>query len=177
MSTPYLGEIRMFGFNRIPIGWQACNGAMLAISEYDALYALLGTTYGGDGQTTFAVPDLRGRLPLHQGQGPGLTPRTLGETSGSEGVTLTSQQMPAHNHAIVATQGAATTSQPGPNVVLASLGTADTQYLSTVGALTASPLQPSSVSNQGGNQPHANTMPTLTVSFCIATSGVYPSQS
>lgn len=175
MSTPYLGEIRMFGFPRIPIGWHACNGDLLAIAEYDALYTLLGTTYGGDGQVTFAVPDLRGRLPLHQGQGRSLSNRVLGEASGTEDVTLISMQIPAHSHVMIATQGAATASQPAQTLVLGALASG-TQYLSAITGLTPSPLQPQAVMAQGGGQPHDNTMPTLTVSYCIATEGIYPSQ-
>src|SRR5437588_507679 len=112
MTQPYLGEIRLFGFYRIPANWQACDGTLLQISTNDARYAVIGTTYGGDGQTTFAVPDLRGRAPIHQGQGSGLTNRPIGQSFGFEQVTLLTQNLPVHNHAMIASQAAATTPSP-----------------------------------------------------------------
>src|SRR5262245_2996958 len=112
MSQPYIGEIRMVGFNFAPLGWALCNGQLLAISQNTALFSLLGTTYGGNGQTTFALPDLRGRIPIHQGQGPGLSNRVLGEVGGQESVALTSQQMPAHTHALLASPSPGTTISP-----------------------------------------------------------------
>ena len=110
MAEPYLGEIRMFAFGTrgAPIGWQACDGSLLPISQNDALFALIGTTYGGDGQTTFAVPDLRGRVPVHQGTGPGLSTYVIGQRAGTETVTVLSTQMPAHTHTLVATSAAST---------------------------------------------------------------------
>ena len=117
MSTPYIGEIRMFGFGRTPIGWQACDGSLLPISQYDALFALIGTTYGGDGQNTFAVPDLQGRLPIHQGQGQGLSNYVIGQRAGTESVTVLPTQMPAHSHVMVATTGASTAITPGPTLL------------------------------------------------------------
>lgn len=176
MSTPFLGEIRMFGFGRTPTGWQACDGSLLAISEYDALFNLLGTTYGGDGQTTFAVPDLRGRLPLHQGQGPGLSNRVIGEIAGSETVTLTEQQMPTHTHSLNATTSAASTGTPG-TALLPGTVSGDTFYVNTITGNTAVKMSPQMLSSGGGSQPHENLMPTLTVQYCIATAGIYPSQS
>lgn len=176
MGTPYVGEIRMFGFPRIPNGWHACDGTLLAIAEYDVLYNLIGTTYGGDGQTTFGLPDLRGRVPLHQGTGIGLTNRPLGQLGGAEDVTLTVQQMPAHTHPWLATQGTASAATPGNSVILASPAT-DTQYLSAITGYTAYPLAANTVSSAGGSQPHMNIMPTLTVNFCISLFGIYPSQS
>lgn len=176
MSTPFLGEIRMFGFGRTPTGWQACDGSLLAISEYDALFNLLGTTYGGDGQTTFAVPDLRGRLPLHQGQGPGLSNRVIGEIAGSETVTLTEQQMPTHTHSLNATTSAASTGTPG-TALLPGTVSGDTFYVNTITGNTAVKMSPQMLSLGGGSQPHENLMPTLTVQYCIATAGIYPSQS
>lgn len=112
MSEPFIGEIRMFGFGRTPIGWQACDGSLLKISDYETLYVLVGTTYGGDGQTTFGVPDLRGRVPVHQGQGPNLTNRPLGQGGGTETVTLTEAQLPSHSHGLLATTAAATSNVP-----------------------------------------------------------------
>lgn len=176
MSTPFTGEIRMFGFGRTPLGWQACDGSLLAISEYEVLFTLLGTTYGGDGQTTFAVPDLRGRLPLHQGQGPGLTNHVLGEIAGTETVTLMPQQMPAHTHTLMATTSAATAVTPGPSLLPGTVS-GDTFYVNTITGNTAAPMSPQMLGVSGGSQPHENLMPTLTVQYCIATDGIYPQQS
>ena len=122
MSTPYIGEIRMLGFGRTPIGWQACDGSLLPISQYETLFVLIGTTYGGDGQSTFAVPDLRGRLPVHQGQGPGLSNYVVGQMAGTESVTLLAPQMPTHTHPMVATTGAATALTPGNSLLPGSVG-------------------------------------------------------
>lgn len=176
MSTPYLGEIRMFGFNRTPQGWQACDGSLLSISENDALFFLIGTTYGGDGQTTFAVPDLRGRLPIHQGQGPGLSSYIIGEMAGTETVTLTSNQIPAHTHSVMATSAAATTGTPGSSVMPGAVS-GDTMYATDITGLTGIPTAPQSISPSGGSQPHENCMPTLTVQYCIATQGIFPQQA
>ena len=174
MSTPYIGEIRMFGFGRTPNGWQACDGSLLAISQYDALFALIGTTYGGDGQTTFAVPDLRGRLPIHQGQGPGLSNYVIGQRAGTETVTVLPTQMPAHTHTLVVTSSAGSTVTPG-NTVLPGSVSGDTFYASDVTGATALPMSTQSTSLAGGSQPHENCMPTLTVQYCIATFGIFPS--
>lgn len=178
MSTPYIGEIRMFSFgNRgAPNGWQACDGSLLAIAEYDALFALIGTTYGGDGQTTFAVPDLRGRLPVHQGTGPGLSTYVIGQKAGTETVTLLTTQMPAHNHTLVATSAAATTGTPG-NSVLPGAVSDQTAYLTNITGARAFSLAASATSLAGGSQPHENCMPTLTVQYCIAVFGIFPSQA
>ncbi|MEG1117467.1 MAG: tail fiber protein, partial [Janthinobacterium sp.] len=115
MSTPYVGEIRLFSFPRIPTGWFACDGSLKPISEYEVLYILLGTTYGGDGVNTFGVPDLRGQVPLHQGTGPGLTPRVMGQKGGSETVTLLQTQLPAHTHVVSALSSLATVNTPAAN--------------------------------------------------------------
>lgn len=175
MSEPFVGEIRMFGFGRIPTGWLACDGSLQSIAEYDMLYTLLGTTYGGDGQTTFALPDLRGQAPVHQGNGQGLTPRVIGEAGGSESVTLVAAQLPVHTHTFLADQGAATASTPDPTQTLGALPS-DTQYLTDVTGAVMYPLQPNSVMPAGNSLPHDNIMPTLTVSFCIAWAGIFPSQ-
>lgn len=176
MSTPYMGEIRLFGFSRIPTGWHACDGALLQIAEWDALYALIGAVYGGDGQTTFGLPDLRGQAPLHQGQGPGLTSRPIGQGGGSESVTLTTQQMPAHTHSWIATTGAATTAKPDQTVTLGAPAT-DAMYATSLTNYQAYPLNAASVQPVGGGLPHDNMMPTLTANFCIALYGVFPSQT
>jgi microcystin-dependent protein len=178
MTTPYVGEIRMFGFSRVPTGWAPCDGRLLAIAQYDVVYALLGTTYGGDGVNTFGLPDLRGQLPIHQGQGLGLQPYIIGQRAGTESVTLTTAQTPIHTHPMYATANSVTTGTPGNQVVPGALGGTDSMYATDLSGATPLTLQPTSVANAvpTGNQPHDNSMPTLTVSFCIALFGVYPSQ-
>lgn len=177
MSSSYLGEIRMFGFGaRVPRGWLACNGALISIAENTALYTLLGTIYGGDGVQTFALPDFRGRIPLSQGQGPGLSNRVIGERSGTESVTVLSTQMPAHAHAAVASSATATVSAPG-STVLPGAVSADTLYTSDTSGLPAKPMASASIGNAGGTQPHENCMPTLTVQYCISVAGIFPSRN
>ena len=176
MSTPFIGEIRMFPFNFAPVGWQFCDGSLLPISQYDVLFTLIGTTYGGDGQSTFAVPDLRGRLPIHQGQGPGLSNYVIGQTGGTESVTITTQQIPAHTHGLAATTAAATALTPANNLLPAAVS-GDTFYTNTITGNTAAPMSAQMLSPAGGSQPHDNTMPTLTVQYCIAYQGIYPSQN
>ena len=176
MSTPYIGEIRMFGFGTrgAPNGWQACDGSLLSIAEYTPLFSLIGTTYGGDGQTTFAVPDLRGRVPIHQGQGPGLSNYVLGQRAGTETVTVLPTQMPAHTHTLVVTSGAGAGVTPG-NTTLPGSVSGDTFYASDITGATALPMSAQSTGIAGGSQPHENCMPTLTVQYCIATQGIFPS--
>jgi microcystin-dependent protein len=177
VTTPYVGEIRIFGFPRIPNGWMACDGSLKPISTYQVLFTLLGTTYGGDGITTFAVPDLRGQVPLHQGTGQGLTRRTLGEVGGNENVTLLSAQMPQHNHSFMATTNAATATSPGTTVQPGTLPS-DHIYLQNIsGTPTADAMAQAMIQQTGGSLPHNNIMPTLTLSICIAWAGVFPSQS
>ncbi len=176
MSEPFVGEIRLFGFPRIPNGWFACDGNLLPIAQNDVLFSLLGTTYGGDGVNTFAVPDLRGRLPVHQGTGPGLPSVAIGQSSGSESVTLTTPQLPNHTHAMQATADDANTFVPGPTVQLGAL-TNDVMYATNIDGLSPLVMNPAAVASTGGNLPHDNSMPTLTVSYCIAAVGIYPSQN
>ena len=167
MAQPYVGEIRMFAGNFAPQGWAFCDGQLLSIAENDALFNLIGTTYGGDGQSTFALPDLRGRIPLHQGQG-----FTLAESSGVEQVTLTISQIPNHSHPLVATQNVATMQSPN-NAVLAQ-STVAAMYLADTPDVT---LAASSVSTAGGSQPHTNFQPYLCVDFIISLFGIFPSQT
>jgi len=174
MSTAFVGEIRMFAFPRIPVGWLPCDGSLQPITSYEVLFSKIGTTFGGDGVTTFGLPDLRGRVPVHQGQGPGLHMRSMGELGGAEAVTLASVELPVHNHGFNATQGAATAPTPGGGVVFGSLGETDTQYLTITTGATALPLQSNACTVAGRSQPHNNTMPTTTVSFCIAYEGEVP---
>jgi microcystin-dependent protein len=176
MTTPYVGEIRIFSFPRIPTGWFACDGSLKSIAQYQTLYALIGTTYGGDGIQTFGVPDLRGQVPLHQGTGLGLTPRIIGEVGGTENVSLAQGNLPQHTHPVSATSNPASTPTPGPTVIPGAL-TGDTMYLDGLASTTAVTLSPSSVPATGGSTPHDNLMPTLTLSICMAWSGVFPTRN
>jgi microcystin-dependent protein len=171
MSDPYVGEIRMFAGSFAPAGWMFCQGQTLAISEYDVLFTLIGTTYGGDGQETFNLPDLQGRVPVHQGTGPGLSSRVIGERGGAEAVTLSVQQIPVHTHQPMAAVAAATTGSPAGAVWAATAGPA----FATGQALTA-PMAADVVQPAGGNQPHENRSPALAVSFIISLYGIFPSQ-
>lgn len=171
MSVGFVGEIRMFGFGFTPVGWQACDGSLLPIAQNEALFALIGTTYGGDGQLTFAVPDLRGRVPIHQGQGPGLSNYSLGQRAGTETVTLTQDQMPPHTHAMPVSTAAATS--PSPANAVPAADSADPVYAGT----SSTSMAPNAVGLAGGGQPHDNCMPTLTVQIAIALDGVFPSQA
>lgn len=182
MSQPFIGEIILFGGNFAPRGWAFCNGQILSIAQNTALFSILGTTYGGNGQTTFALPDLRGRVPVSAGQGPGLSPYSLGQQSGSETVTLTVQQMPAHNHPVNAdgTNGTAV-SPAGGNLAQTATGTGKSAVTSntyTTGA-PAAPVQlnPTTIGPQGGSQPHNNLQPLLALNYIIALEGVYPSRN
>ena len=169
MAQPYVGEIRMFAGNFEPAGWMFCSGQLLPISEYETLFNLIGTTYGGDGQSTFQLPDLRGRVPLHFGNG-----FTLAETGGVETVTLTVSQIPAHNHVAVATNNLATVTSPQGKVPAA----ASVVNVDAYG--TDQPVQavsPSSISFTGGSQPHDNFQPYLCVDFIISLFGIFPSQT
>lgn len=170
MSDPFVGEIRMFGGNFAPLNWMFCEGQTLPIAEYETLFQLIGTTYGGDGQQTFALPDLRGRLPVHQGQGPGLSNRVLAETVGTETVILTAPQMPAHAHPLAAT-GAATISTP-LNMRYGATG-ANATYLDT---MPTSAFAAGAHLSAGGSQPHGNLMPALCVHFIISLFGIFPSR-
>jgi microcystin-dependent protein len=173
MSNPYVGEIRMFGGNFAPAGWHFCDGSLLAISENDVLFNLIGTTYGGDGQNTFGLPDLRGRVPIHQGQGPAITQNyVIGQLAGVETVTLTTSQIPSHNHAMMASTAAASNPSPNGNILAAS-ATISPFVLDVAGPQ----LVASAVKMTGGNQPHDNMMPFLCVSFILSLSGIFPSQT
>ncbi|MGF6429209.1 MULTISPECIES: phage tail protein [Bradyrhizobium] len=171
MAQPFVGEIRMFGGNFVPVGWHFCDGSLLAISENETLFQLIGTTYGGDGQNTFALPDLRGRLPLHMGTASSGTTYQIGENGGAETVTLTTLQIPSHTHALMGSKNNG--SQPGPsNNVLASSTLMQLYAVENADA----PMAASSVSFVGGSQPHTNLQPFLCVSFIISLFGIFPSQ-
>lgn len=173
---PFLGEIRLLPYTFAPANWLDCDGSLQPISQYEALYTLIGTTYGGDGVSTFGLPDMRGRVPIHRGTGLGLSPYVLGQVSGSEAVTLLSTQMPAHTHNVLATNAPATTGTPSSGVELAAVS-GDGMYTSDISGLTPHPAAANMIGPAGGSQPHDNTMPTLTVRFCIAMAGIWPSQS
>lgn len=170
MSDPFIGEIRIFAGSFAPAGWAFCNGAPMPISENDALFVLLGTTYGGDGEETFNLPDLQSRVPMHNGQGPGIgSSYQLGESGGTESVTLTTNQIPVHNHALIVSgdqgQGTSPTDQmPAANPTIS---------LYRPGA-PASPMNAGSLSPVGGSQPHENTQPYIAMSYIISLFGIFP---
>jgi len=174
MAEPFVGQIIMAGFNFAPRGYATCDGQLLSIAQNTALFSLLGTTFGGDGRVTFGLPDLRGRVPVHQGQGPGLTNRTMGEVSGSETVTLISSEMPMHNHLVSVTNVSGALGQPNGNFIGASSNNQTALYRPTSDGST---LNPQSVGLAGGNQPHNNMQPYLVINFCIAMEGIYPSRN
>lgn len=171
MSEPFVGEIRMFAGNFAPRGWAFCDGQLLAVSQNDALFSLFGTIYGGDGRTTFGLPDLRGRIPLHQGSGPGLSPRRLGSKGGSENETLTTNQLASHSHDWNANKEPATGAAPQGKV----LASPSPVRIFEPGNQTVD-LGSSTIPNSGGSQPHTNLMPTLCVNFIVALVGIYPSR-
>ena len=196
MSEPYVGDIRMFAGNFAPRGWMFCNGQLVSIAENEVLYAIIGTTYGGDGQVTFALPDLRGRRPIHWGQGPGLSSYVQGQYSGTEEVTLISTQMPQHTHAVTGGgasnvplnppcfTGPATSTSPGGRVFAVNkAGKENFKELTNNGPLGATApasvgySTPYAVGVAGGSQPHENRPPFLAISFIISLYGVFPSRN
>ena len=177
MSSPYIGEIRMFGGSFAPVGWAMCAGQLMPISENDALFTLIGTTYGGDGQETFGLPDLQGRVPVHTG---GALGYVLGEKGGVESVTLTTQQIPIHTHAptAVAGGGGGTTNVPGATTVLADANTTTTNtYLNPFAGANQIQLNNASIGIAGGSQPHDNFQPTLCLTYIISLFGIFPTQN
>ena len=164
MAQPYVGEIRMFAGNFAPAGWMFCEGQLLPISEYETLFNLIGTTYGGDGQSTFALPDLRGRVPIHQGNG-----FSLAQTGGAEEITLTVAQMPAHSHALLGLAGNGAQASPNNNVLATS--TIVKAYANESATAT---MAASAISSVGGSQPHTNFQPYLCIDFIISLYGIFP---
>ena len=182
MSENFVGQIIMCGFNFAPSGYALCNGQLMQISQNTALFSLIGTTYGGDGVQTFALPNLQSQLPVNQGQGPGLSPYVIGQTSGVNQVTLNQQQMPSHSHTFVATTATATTNAIAPTSLLAAPTVANAALYAVSQsapnpALVAQQLALGSCGNAGGNLPHSNVMPSLTINFCISLFGVFPSRN
>lgn len=167
MGTPFIGEIRMFAGNFAPVGWAFCDGTVMPILENETLFNLIGTTYGGDGQTTFGLPDLRGRVPLHQGSG-----FTMGQMAGVESVTLSTQQIPTHSHVFAASLDGGNQVNPANNVI--ANVTAVFPYRE---AFTTLNMSPNAISTVGGSQPHENVQPFLCMSFIIALFGIFPQQS
>jgi len=173
MSEPFVGEVRMFAGNFAPRGWASCDGQLLAVAGNDALFSLLGTIYGGDGRTTFGLPDLRGRIPIHAGSGPALSPRNLGSKAGDETVNVTSGQLPGHTHQLSGADDTNPGEDPDGAVLAHPVKNA---YRSPFGTPNFN-LDASSLQTVGGSQPHGNLMPTLCVNFIIALVGIYPSRS
>lgn len=173
MSEPFIAEIRAFGFNFPPRGWATCDGQLMPISQNSALFALVGTLYGGNGTSNFALPDLKGRVPMHPNQGPGLSPRTLGENGGAEQVTLVVNEMPAHAHALMVSNEIGEDRKPSGELLARSTGGP------LYGPVPAQPaslvsMAPSMVQPAGGGQPHNNMMPFQVLNFCIALQGIFP---
>lgn len=171
MSSPFVAEIRIFPYTFSPTGWATCDGQLLPLSQNTALFSLLGTIYGGNGKSNFALPDLQGRAPMHPDQGPGLSLHDLGETGGSDNVTLLQSEIPSHNHAL-----RADSLDPGEDRIPAgeffARSTGGNLYGDPAGNLV--PMSPNALALAGGNQPHNNMMPYLTLRFCIALQGVFP---
>jgi microcystin-dependent protein len=180
MSSPFIGEIRMFGCNFAPRGWNFCSGQLISIAQNTALFSLLGTQYGGNGTTTFALPNLQGRTPFNQGNGPGLTPRVIGELGGVENVTLLQTEMPSHTHVATTAASAPCKNSAGnsdtPTGCFPSAGPAEVFSGTSNGSMGAMTVTPT-LAASGGNQPHDNLPPYLCLNFCIAVQGIFPSRN
>jgi microcystin-dependent protein len=173
MSSPYIGEVRLVGFNFAPLDWSFCNGQLLSISENSTLFTLIGTTYGGDGQSTFGLPDLRGRVPVHQGSLPGGGTYVIGQVSGVENVTINFNSYPNHSHALSASSNPGTSSSPNGNVA----GTLANSYSAATPTASLAMNAQVLAAAAGSNQPHENLQPYVVLNWVIALYGVYPSQS
>jgi microcystin-dependent protein len=172
MADPFVAEIRIFPFNFAPKGWAWCDGQLLPLSQNTALFSLLGTTYGGNGKSNFALPDLQGRAPMHPGQGPGLSLHDLGETGGSETVTLLESEIPSHAHAMRAANEAATTNAPAGTLIARAFGRGNNTFTTSTNNLVT--MAPEALAPAGGDAPHNNLQPFLTFYFSIALQGVFP---
>jgi microcystin-dependent protein len=178
MSDPFVAEIRMFGFNFAPTGWATCDGQLMPISQNTALFSLLGTTYGGDGVSTFGLPNLQGSAVMHSGQGPGLTERFLGEVSGSETVTLLQSEMPVHSHNLmVSVDSADEEGSKNPGNRALGRGQASATLYAQFPSATSVTMHPQALGVTGGSLPHSNMMPSLTMNFCIALQGIFPARN
>jgi len=174
MSEPFVGEIRMFAGNFTPRGWAFCDGQLIGVAQNDALFSLLGTTYGGDGRTTFGLPDMRGRIPIHQGWGPGLSNRRLGSKSGQEGEILSASQIGSHTHTSRGTTGTGTANSPD-GAIFANPGGTILTY--KAGATQRAAMNADAIGHTGGSQEHDNVQPFVCVNFIVALFGIYPSRS
>jgi microcystin-dependent protein len=182
MANPFLAEIRIFPFNFAPKGWAFCDGQLMSISQNTALFSLLGTYYGGDGKSTFALPNLQGASPIQQGQGPGLSPYFIGQQGGSDNVTLQWTEIPSHNHTFNADPGAATTANPAGGAYSqgqwnASGNSGNVNIYYSNSNPPSAQLNPNAILPNVGGQPHNNLMPYLTLNFCIALQGIYPARN
>ena len=182
MSQPFIGQIQPFAFNFAPRSWALCNGQLLAISQNTALFSLLGTTYGGDGRVTFALPNLQGRVPMHYGTSPGNSTYALGEEGGVQNVILDLTQMPSHRHSFSGTTAAADSKRPvagsayATTTTAASVSPGDNFYAPTANPVVTA-INPNTLATAGGNQPHTNLQPCLTISWCICMFGIFPSRN
>lgn len=174
MADPFVAEIRIFPFNFPPLGWAFCDGQLMPISQNTALFSLLGTTYGGDGRSTFALPNLQGNVPIHPGQGPGLSLYDLGETGGAEAVTLLESEIPTHSHAVMVNTNPSNLAAPSP---LRSFARAQPGFAYKNTNQNIVSFAPQAATPSGGSLPHNNLMPYLTLNFCIALQGVFPPRS
>jgi microcystin-dependent protein len=173
----FLGTIQSFGFNFAPTGWALCNGQLLPISQNTALFSLLGTTYGGNGTSNFQLPNLQGRLPMHQGNGPGLTPRVIGEVGGTENQTLLISNMPMHNHSLNASSQNATTEKPGGGFLAAANDPASGNAINVYGPTSDTTMSPTAIGLAGNSIPFSIMPPFLVINFCIALNGLFPSRN
>lgn len=176
MAEAYLGEIRMFAGNFAPSGWALCNGQLLSISQNSALFSILGTSFGGDGVSTFGLPNLQSRVPIHQGQGQGLSPYTVGQTGGSEQVTLLTNQMPVHTHTVNASNTSASATTAGGNLPATAAASRGQDAPNIYGSAAGTTMAANMIGAAGGSQPHANIQPYQCVTFIIALTGIYPSR-
>ena len=176
MSTPFIGEIRIFGGNFAPLGWAFCSGQTLSISQNDALFTLVGTTYGGDGVNTFNLPDLQGRVPVHQGQGPGLSNYIIGQMSGVETVMLATQQIPAHTHTALGGAGTGASNAPAGNAWAPQAAAKQYLPVNANNPPAIAPMGPSAIGANSGGLAHDNMLPFLALNFIIAMQGIFPSQ-
>lgn len=170
MADPFIGEIKLVPYNFAPRNWAFCQGQILSIAQNTALFSLLGTTYGGNGQTTFALPNLQGRVPISEGQGPGLSSYDQGQTGGEDRITLTINQLPAHNHGIRVSSSAATSVDPLATYPAVATGSVGNAY----GSSESGTMHPNELQSVGGNQPHSNMQPYLVLNYIIALQGVFP---
>jgi microcystin-dependent protein len=173
MAQPYIGEIRMFAGNFPPVGWSFCDGQLMPISQNDAMFVLIGTTYGGDGQSTFGLPNLQSRIPLHMGNGPDGVTYQLAEAAGTESVTLSMQQIPSHTHALIGTTSPATQTGPGGNL----FGTSGAVEYAIAGLGADTAMNGAAISPVGGSQPHENCQPFLCINYIISLFGLFPQQT